>query len=134
VYCQAEREIEPILTANQRIYNSHIEDFIFGVDVITSLDKVDKNRQKFMDCLYKLSVCRANYRWAIQGMSMTCDLMGLLVTFGSATFSIRAKIRHNPSIAVIGSAISMSNKTIIISSKIARDIGSLESLMRVSVV
>jgi hypothetical protein len=134
VYAQAEREIAPILSLTQRKYNTLIENYIIGVDTITSLKKVDKNRQAFMDCLYNLCVCRANNRWALQGLSMVCDLTGLVTTFATAAFAIDKKTKSNPRINIIGTAISMSNKLISISSKIARDIGTVETQMRISVV
>jgi hypothetical protein len=56
---------------------------------------------------------------------MVCDLMGLVATFATAAFAINAKTKNHPHVNIIGSAISMSNKLISLSSSIARDTGTL---------
>lgn len=123
VYASAEREIFPMIGMGWRRYNTLAESCILGVDTIVSMGKVEYFRQQFMDAMYWVVLCRANNRLAIQGLSMICDLTGLVATFATSAFAISAKPTNNPRINSIGGAISMSNKLIILSSRIARDIG-----------
>lgn len=64
LYLQAEREMSSINDAMMRVYDERLEDFIFGVDSIRALERVDEHRILFMDALYTYNaVMKANMRW-----------------------------------------------------------------------
>lgn len=92
-------------------YDTLLEDYIFGVDTIRALKKVDYNRQIFMDNLYSYSgVFKANYRWLSQALSMFSDMTGIGVTYGAMMIIIKRKISHKERFNIVGAAISLSNK------------------------
>lgn len=133
IYLQSERESSPIQTTLNRKYNGLLENYIVGADVIASQDKVDSNRNNLMDILYSLGVMRANNRTLIQSLSIINDLTGLILLMSTSMFSIQTKMRDVRA-NIAGTAISLSNRLINVTSKISRDIATAENLMRTTVV
>lgn len=120
IYLQSERESSPIQTTLNRRYNGLLEDYIVGADVIVSQDKVDINRSNLMDILYSLGVMRANNRTLIQSMSIINDITGLILLMSTSMLSIQMKMRDVRA-NIVGTAISLSNRLINVTSKISRD-------------
>lgn len=121
------------MTAINRKYNGLLEDYIAGADVIVAQNKIDANRNNLMDVLYSLSVMRASNRILVQSMSIINDITGLILLISTSTLSIQMKMR-NIRVNLAGTAISLSNKLISITSRISRDIGNAENMMRSTVV
>lgn len=104
------------------------------MDSIRSYKKIQNFRQEFTDYIYKyITVVKANSRWILQALSIFSDVTGLLVTFGSAAFAIGNKFKYPQNIAVIGTAVTLSNRLSSLSSNITKDLANLEIQTRYTV-
>lgn len=134
-YLRAERETWVSRRVLLREYQFRLEDYILGTETFRAYNKVDRFRDQFFDVLHKFTgVYKTNLQWIGQARTMYAEMSGIALMFGSAAFAVGSKFRTPKHIAVIGSAISFSNRISSQCVSLVNDSSNLEVALRPSVV